>query len=71
MRMPQALEVRLRISGIFVLLGLIIEAAALRWSHPTAFLVFALIGVPLQSIGILIFLYSLIAVRSANGDRSS
>ena len=68
MMLPGAMDLRLRISGSFVLLGLIIEGATLRWSHPTAFLVFALVGAPLQFIGILIFLYSLLTVRSSAGD---
>ncbi|HWF92334.1 MAG TPA: hypothetical protein VN684_08620 [Terriglobales bacterium] len=71
MMLPRSMHQRLRISGIFVLLGLIVEASALRWSHPTAFLVFALVGAPLQMIGILTFLYSLVTVRSSGGDRSS
>ncbi len=62
MTLPDSMNLRLRTAGIFVLLGLIVEAAALRWPHPTAFLVFALVGAPLQFIGILIFLYSLVTV---------
>jgi hypothetical protein len=31
------LEKRLRLAGVFVLLGLVVEVAALRWVHPNAF----------------------------------
>jgi hypothetical protein len=57
------MQSRLRISGIFILLGLIVEAASLQWSHPTAFLLFAFIGGPLEAFGIVIFLYSLVSIR--------
>ena len=39
------------------------KCLALRWSHPTGFLIFALTGIPLVAVGILVFLYSLVAVR--------
>lgn len=63
MILPRSMHLRLRVSGIFVLLGLLVEASALGWSHPTAFLIFALVGIPLQLVGILIFLYSLLVLR--------
>lgn len=53
----------MRVSGLLVLTGLLLELLALRWSHPTAFLAFALIGMPLVGVGVLIFLYSLVSVR--------
>jgi hypothetical protein len=54
---------RLRIAGMFVLLGLLIEVLALRWIHPAAFLVFAFLGIPIGSLGIVIYLYSLVSLR--------
>ena len=60
------MERRLRISGMFVLLGLLIEVFALRWIHPAAFLVFAFIGIPIGSLGIVIYLYSLVSLRSSD-----
>jgi hypothetical protein len=53
------MEQRVRISAALVFLGLIVELTALRWTHPTAFLVFALAGIPLVAAGIIAFLYSL------------
>jgi hypothetical protein len=55
------MERRVRISAALVFLGLIVELTALRWSHPTAFLVFALVGMPLVGAGIVVFLYSLVS----------
>lgn len=59
------MERRLRVAGGLVFLGVLIEALALRWAHPTAFLAFAMIGIPLVGLGILIFLWSLVAAGGA------
>jgi hypothetical protein len=58
-------EKRLRIGGAFVLLGLLVELVALRWVHPAAFLVFAFIGIPILSLGILIYLYSVVSLPTS------
>lgn len=55
------IERRLRISGVLLILGLVIEGASLLWSHPTAFLIFLFFGGLLIGAGILVFLYSLVA----------
>ncbi len=66
------MERRLRIAGIFVLFGLLVEVVAMRWVHPAAFLVFAFIGIPIASLGIVIYLYSLVSLRSlAEGNDSA
>ena len=57
------IEPRLRIAGVLVLLGLLVEALTLWWSHPVAFLVFLFIGFPILLLGILLFLYSLISAQ--------
>jgi hypothetical protein len=59
----EGIEWRVRVSGLLALTGLLLELLALRWSHPAAFLAFALIGMPLVGVGVLIFLYSLVSVR--------
>ena len=55
---------RLRVSGGLVTLGLLTQLISLHWSHPTAFLVFAFVGVPLVLAGVVVFLYSLVSVRA-------
>jgi len=50
---------RLRISGLLVSLGLIVEAITMLWSHPTAFLVFLLLGGSLVAAGVLLYLFSI------------
>ena len=57
------LEKRLRIAGILILAGLIVELITLKWSHPTAFLFFLLLGGSLMAIGMLIYLYSIVSRR--------
>lgn len=61
------MERRLRWAGILVLLGVLVEGVALRWSHPTAFLVLAFIGMPLVMLGVLLFLWSLVSAGGAGG----
>jgi hypothetical protein len=56
-----AIERRVRISAALVFLGLMVELTALRWSHPTAFLAFALVGMPIVGAGVVVFLYSLVS----------
>lgn len=54
---------RLRISGIFVIIGLLVEALCLVWSKPIAFVVLVCIGGALIGMGILFFLYSLVSAK--------
>jgi hypothetical protein len=52
---------RLRISGILVIIGLLVEALCLVWSRPIAFVVLVCIGGALIGLGVLVFLYSLVS----------
>ena len=56
------MERRLRISGVLIILGLLIEAFSLIWIHALAFLLFMLIGGAAIGLGILIYLYALVSV---------
>ncbi len=55
------IERRLQISGMLLALGLLIEAGTLRWSHPTAFLVFLFGGGALMALGVLVYLFALVS----------
>jgi len=55
---------RLRLAAALVGVGLIVQAATLGWSHPTAFLVFAFAGCGLTALGILLYLWSLLTIRA-------
>ncbi len=58
------IERRIRLSGILLIAGLLVELATLHWSHPTAFLFFLLLGGTLMAAGILLFLLSLVSAES-------
>ncbi len=52
---------RLQLAGLFLVLGLLIEGLCLVWSTPIAFVIFVAIGGLFMSIGIAIYLYSLVS----------
>ena len=64
MTMSALMERRLRISGILIVLGLVVEALSLIRIHPLAFLGFMFVGGGLLVAGIAIYLYSLVSVTS-------
>jgi len=53
----------LRIAGVLLVVGLGVDIVSLVWEKPLAFLLFAGVGCALTLIGILVYLYSLVAVR--------
>ena len=60
--MAALMERRLRISGILIVLGLLVEALSLIRIHPLAFLGFMFVGGGFLIVGITIYLYSLVSV---------
>jgi hypothetical protein len=61
------LEGRLRISGILIALGLLVEALSLVRIHPLAFLGFMFIGGAFLLAGIAIYLYSIVSLQPPSG----
>jgi hypothetical protein len=59
------LEKRLRLSGALIILGLLIELVTLKWSHPTAFLVFLIVGGLFMFVGIVMYLLTLVSASDA------
>jgi hypothetical protein len=59
-------EKRLRISGAFIILGLLTELITLKWSHPTAFLFFLIAGGLFLFLGIALYLITLVSVSQAS-----
>ncbi|HEX7184431.1 MAG TPA: hypothetical protein VF756_21575 [Thermoanaerobaculia bacterium] len=57
---------RLRLSGLLVSLGLLIEAATLFWPHPTAFLAFLLLGGLLVAVGVVLYLAAIVSYPAAS-----
>jgi hypothetical protein len=52
---------QLRVSGILLILGLLIEGLTLVWNHPISFSVFLFVGGGFLLSGIVVFLYTFIA----------
>jgi hypothetical protein len=61
MRSGDSMNGRLRISGVFVIVGLLVEGLCLVWSRPIAFVVLVCVGGALIGLGVLFFLYSLVS----------
>jgi hypothetical protein len=53
-------EKRRQVAGVFIVLGLVIEALCLIWSTPIAFVIFVAVGGLLLFVGIVLYLFSLV-----------
>lgn len=60
---------RLRWAGLLLVVGLVIEALSLLWSHPLAFVAFIAPGGVLITAGVLLYLWALLT-RSPVGPTS-
>jgi hypothetical protein len=56
---------KLRISGILLILGLVVEALSLCWNNAFSFMSFMLVGGLFFVAGILLFLYSLVSSETS------
>jgi hypothetical protein len=56
---------RLRIAGVLIVLGLIVEAISLIWNHPLSFVAFLGIGGLLLLLGIVVYLTALVSPRQS------
>ena len=56
------LERRLQVAGVFMILGLLVEALCLVWKGPLAFLLFLGLGGILLFAGIVVYLFSLVFI---------
>lgn len=52
-------------AGALVVVGLLVEALTLFWSHPTAFLFFAGFGAGLVVLGIALYLWTVLRAQPA------
>lgn len=61
--MPSSIiESRIRLAGVLVGVGLVIQMLTLLWIQPLAFVAFLVLGCPILAAGVLLFLYSLVSV---------
>jgi hypothetical protein len=56
---------KLRLSGILLILGLVVEALSLCWNTASSFMSFVIVGGLLFLSGILLFLYSLVSLKTS------
>lgn len=56
---------RLRIAGILIAIGLIVEAFSLIWNHPLSFVAFLGVGGLLLFLGIVLYLTALVTPRQS------
>jgi hypothetical protein len=56
---------RLRIAGVFIVLGLIVEGISLIWNHPLSFVAFLGVGGLLLFLGIVVYLTALVSPRQS------
>jgi hypothetical protein len=54
----------LRISGVLLILGLVVEGLSLCWNTALSFMSFVVIGGMLLASGVLLFLYSLVSSKT-------
>ena len=57
-------DARLRLASALIIASLLTEWVTLRWSHPTAFVVFAGIGGLCLGVGVLLFLSTLLVRKT-------
>jgi len=58
------IEKRIRLAGMLLIAGLLVELVTLRWAHPTAFLFFLLLRGALMGMGIVVYLLSLVSAEN-------
>ena len=63
------LEKRLRLAGMLVIFGLLVEAACLLWARPLAFILLVGVGGLLCAAGIVVYLYSLVSASRVRPEQ--
>jgi hypothetical protein len=58
----------LRMSGVLLILGLIVEALTLCWNTAASFMYFMIFGGILLAGGVLIYIYSLVSGQPTSGS---
>jgi hypothetical protein len=63
-----ALEKRLRLAGMLLINGLLVEGICLLWARPLAFILLVGIGGFLCAAGIIVFLFSLVSASEVTPE---
>ncbi len=61
----ETLSKKLRIAGILIIVGLVVEGLSLLWNHPLSFVAFLGVGGILLAAGMLLYLWSLVSHDSS------
>ncbi len=61
-------EKPIRLAGMLLIAGLLIEAICLLWARPLAFILLVAAGGFLCAAGIVVYLYSLVSARKATPE---
>jgi polyferredoxin len=56
---------RLRLAGIFIIAGVLVQGLSLAWNHPLSFLAFLGIGGSAAFAGIVVYLFALFSPRQS------
>ncbi|HZD94023.1 MAG TPA: hypothetical protein VE133_07195 [Candidatus Sulfotelmatobacter sp.] len=70
-KQSNAIHARLRLSGVFIILGLIVQALSLLWNHPLSFIAFVTIGGLLLGIGIALYLLTLVNLAATSPEEGT
>jgi hypothetical protein len=62
------LEKRLRLAGMLLIFGLLVDAICLLWARPLAFILLVALGGLLCAAGIVVYLYSLVSAGGATPE---
>jgi Flp pilus assembly protein protease CpaA len=65
MTQNDAISKKLRLSGMVIMVGLVVEALSLTWNHPLSFVAFLGIGGLALFLGVLIYLLALVGGGNA------
>jgi predicted membrane channel-forming protein YqfA (hemolysin III family) len=65
------LHARMRLSGAFIILGLVIQALSLLWNHPLSFIAFVTAGGLLLVIGIVLYLLTLVNMAAVPPEEAA
>jgi len=62
---------KLRLAGVLIIVGLLVQACSLLWNHPLSFIAFVSIGGLLLGIGIILYLFTLVNIPTAQPEEEA
>jgi predicted membrane channel-forming protein YqfA (hemolysin III family) len=65
------IHAKLRLSGAFIILGLMVQALSLLWNHPLSFIAFVTVGGLLLAIGIVLYLLTVVNTAAARSEEDA